>query len=98
MPDELADEAAVLVEPLAAALEIPDSVAIGADTRVLIVGAGRLAVLIAQVISARTTHLDVLVRRPERRPAFEGAGIICVDTPGHGYDVVVEASGQSRGI
>ena len=51
LPDEVADEVAVFTEPLAAALEIQEQVAIQPDMSVLVLGAGRLGQLIARSLA-----------------------------------------------
>ncbi|MFW5714204.1 MAG: alcohol dehydrogenase catalytic domain-containing protein, partial [Brevefilum sp.] len=48
VPDNVTDDQAVFTEPLAAALEIQQQVKIQPGMRVLVVGAGRLGMLIAQ--------------------------------------------------
>ena len=48
VPDSITDVRAVFTEPLAAALEILEQVHIQPDWRVLIIGDGKLAILVAQ--------------------------------------------------
>ncbi|MCB1693285.1 MAG: zinc-binding dehydrogenase, partial [Pseudomonadales bacterium] len=98
VPDAISDELAVLLEPLAAALRITTQVPIGADDRVLVVGAGRLGILVAQVLGRLTRRLDVLVRSPGRRASFSGQPVTCVEVPVGRYDVVVECSGNQAGF
>ena len=50
VPDAVSDEAAVFVEPLAAACEILEQIEIGAGTTVALVGDGKLGLLIGQVL------------------------------------------------
>lgn len=62
MPDSVSDEAAVFVEPLAAAFRIMEQLpatAFGADRRVLIMGAGRLGHLTALAIATAPCQLTV---------------------------------------
>jgi alcohol dehydrogenase len=49
VPDEVSDEEAVFVEPLAAALEIFEQIHIAPGARMLVIGDGKLGLLIAQV-------------------------------------------------
>lgn len=51
IPDELSDETAVFVEPLAAALQIIDQVSIGPGSNVAVIGDGKLAQLVVRAIS-----------------------------------------------
>ena len=67
VPDNVADDAAVFTEPLAAALEILEQVEIGSEDRVLLVGAGRLGQLIAQVLALTGAHLRVVARHEKQR-------------------------------
>jgi threonine dehydrogenase-like Zn-dependent dehydrogenase len=60
VPDSVPDEAAVFVEPLAAACRILDQVGILAATRVAVVGDGKLAQLIARVMAQTGCHLAVV--------------------------------------
>jgi len=98
VPDAITDIEAVLVEPLAAALEIPRSIDINTDDRVLVLGAGRLANLVAQVMSHHSRRVDVLVRRAARRAAFDGVDVRCLEVPETDYDIVVEVTGQAAGL
>ena len=50
VPDEVPDEEAVFVEPLAAAAEILEQMPLAPGTRVAVLGAGRLGLLVAQVL------------------------------------------------
>src|SRR5437773_5168451 len=51
VPDSISNEAAVFVEPLAAACEILDQVSIPDDANVAVLGDGKLGLLVAQVLS-----------------------------------------------
>lgn len=98
LPEELPVEYCTLAEPLAAALEIPDSVEIGEADRILIVGAGRLAVLIALVLQTESSTVEVLARNPQRRERLAHLGIDCVGVPDGQYDIVVEVTGSPEGF
>ena len=98
VPDHIDDKTAVLVEPLAAALEIAEQVTLTGQERVLVIGAGRLSQLIAQVLVTMVGEVDVLVRNPARRPSFSPLAVRMIDAPGGGYDLVVECSGSSQGL
>ena len=107
VPDALPDEAAVFVEPLAAALQIPQQVSIGPDERVYVVGGGRLGMLIAQVLALTGCDLMVIGRHTEALQQLEkwlGCRTV-LDSPetlaelaADPADVVVEATGSVDGF
>jgi 2-desacetyl-2-hydroxyethyl bacteriochlorophyllide A dehydrogenase len=95
------DETAVFTEPLAAALEIQQQVLIHPNERVLLIGSGRLGLLIAQTLSFTGCDLLVTARQPRARELLEGYRIHAVypeDVPLRQMDVVVEASGSPQGF
>ena len=101
VPDGVDDQDAVFTEPLAAALHITEQVVIERDTRVLIVGAGKLGQLIAMVMALHTDRLAVVVRHPGQHGLLEAQGIEVLDTSGLGtrqWDVVIESSGSPSGM
>jgi threonine dehydrogenase-like Zn-dependent dehydrogenase len=63
VPSSVPDDLAVFTEPLAAALEIQEQVQIQPGMRVLVVGAGRMGMLIAQTLRLTGCELGVVVRR-----------------------------------
>ena len=102
VPDAVDTAAAVFTEPLAAALAVRDRVAIGDGDRVIVVGAGKLGLLIAQALALTDGDLSVVVTGTgqaiqlldrwgiESRPTAEvekGA-----------YDVAVECTGAPSGF
>jgi threonine dehydrogenase-like Zn-dependent dehydrogenase len=66
VPDTVSDDQAVFVEPLAAAFEILEQVAITPASRVLVHGDGRLGLLCAQVLATTGCDLTVIGRHPEK--------------------------------
>lgn len=62
VPIEVPDEEAVFVEPLAAATEILEQMPIARGTRVAVLGAGRLGLLIAQVLQHAGAEVTVIGR------------------------------------
>lgn len=101
VPDAIPDEAAVFVEPLAAACEILDQVRVKRGERVCVLGDGKLGLLIAQVLVAR--GLDVLhVGRHRAKLAHSkgaGARIALAETKWRErFPLVVEATGSSKGL
>lgn len=74
VPDTIADEAAVFVEPLAAAAHVLDTLQhagltdgdgrVRPDVRIALIGTGRLGLLTAQVLATQPCRLDVIGRNP----------------------------------
>ena len=101
VPDSVTDEAAVFTEPLAAALEIQQQVHIHPDDRVLVIGAGRLGLLIAETLSLTGCDLKAVTRHERQRKLLTGRGICSIreeDIPEGKMDVVVEATGSPAGF
>lgn len=101
IPDHVPDEAAVFVEPLAAALEVQQQVAIHPTDRVLIVGAGRLGQLIAQTLAPSGCDLCVIARHPRQRELLAARNIAVLaenDLKAKRFDIVIEATGSPSGF
>ena len=101
VPDGIPDEAAVFTEPLAAALQIQKQVHIQPGMKVLVVGAGRLGLLIAQTLKLTGCDLAVVVRREAPARMLAKWGIPAVDAKtlrAKSADVVVEATGSPAGF
>ncbi len=100
VPGNISDQAAVFTEPLAAAYEIVEQTHLGREDSVLVIGAGRLGQLVAQVLQPTGCKLDVLVRQSKplqllaRRNIHTISEHLLVDKK---YDVVVEATGSPDG-
>lgn len=71
VPEGLPPEKAVYTEPLAAALEIPSMVHIDPAKKTAVIGDGRLAFMIAQVLSLSGAPLTVIGKHEEKLAAFE---------------------------
>jgi len=101
VPASVADEAAVFTEPLAAALQIQEQVALRPSERVLVIGAGRLGQLVAQTLALTGCELTVAARHPHARELLEKRGVRVIEVsqiPERQMDVVVEASGSPQGF
>jgi len=99
VPDGVADEAAVFVEPLAAACRILEQVRICPSDRVVVVGLGRLGQLCARVLAltgAKVTGLSRTTARLDLLPQ----GISGTTDPDSvtGADVVVDCTGNPDGL
>ncbi|MBV8083245.1 MAG: alcohol dehydrogenase catalytic domain-containing protein [Chloroflexi bacterium] len=96
IPDSLDDEIAVFVEPTAAAFEILEQVGLSPDDRVALLGDGKLALLIAQVLNQRC-KLTVFGKHEEKLRLLKDTNATTNQPTGH-FDVVVEATGSERGF
>ena len=106
VPDSISDETAVFIEPLAAALNILDQVSLNSETKVAIVGDGKLAQLIALVVGQTDCELTVVGRHQEKLNLALDHGAKQVLLESHTlhrewqsrFDVVIEASGSASGL
>lgn len=101
VPDSVSDEVAVFTEPLAAACQILEAGVIRPSDRVVILGAGKLGILAAQVIRLLGVDLAVLTRRERQAALLGGWGIRAVarDTlPAGQADVIVDCTGNASGF
>lgn len=97
IPEEIPSEIAVFTEPLAAALEILEQVHIQPSTNVAVVGDGRLAFMIAQVISLTGADLTVVGKHEEKLAAFVPFSKITTGTE-ETFEVVIDATGSPSGL
>lgn len=103
IPSSLSDDAAVFVEPLAAACEILDQLAISALHRVAVLGDGKLGLLIAMVLSQTGCDLTLIGRHPTKMERLRGYTVKCLSLPTctvqpKSFDIVVEATGSPQGL
>lgn len=101
VPESIPNEAAVFVEPLAAALEILQQTHIRPTDHVALIGDGKLGCLIAQVVRLNGCHVTLVGHHPERWDLFQRQAISCLhanDVPDTLYDVVIDCSGQPSGL
>ncbi len=101
VPDDVPDEAAVLVEPLAAALRVTEQVALE-GRRVLVVGPGRLGYLMALVAREVGVDLAVLGRSAGSLGRIAAEGIEAADDvenwPEGSFDVAIDCTGSPDGL
>ncbi len=101
VPASILSEDAVFIEPLAAAAQILNQVSIQPQDRVLVIGAGRLGLLVAQVMATTRSVLRVVTRRSSQDEILAAWGIESVrkDQLRFGdWDVVIEATGSVAGF
>ncbi len=101
VPDRVGDDAAVFVEPLAAALQVTESTHISPNCRVIVIGAGKLGMLIAQVLKLTGADIAVVVRREKQSTLLRKWGIPAVEfkeLKSECARVVVDVTGQASGF
>ncbi|MEW6270489.1 MAG: alcohol dehydrogenase catalytic domain-containing protein [Thermodesulfobacteriota bacterium] len=100
VPDEIDDLRAVFVEPLAAASSAAAATAGQCGGRSLVLGAGKLGLLVAQVLASRGDDVQVLCRSARAHEVGKALGLATLSrerTP-RGYDLVVDATGDAGGL
>jgi threonine dehydrogenase-like Zn-dependent dehydrogenase len=75
VPHGVPDEVALFAEPLAAACRIPDQVHLQPSQRVVVLGDGKLGLLVAQVLALTGCHLLVIGRHPKNLSILSARGI-----------------------
>ncbi len=101
VPVNIPDQAAVFTEPLAAAYEILEQTHLDPTESVLVIGAGRLGQLVAQVIQQTGCKLEVLVRHSKPRQLLAQRNICTLtkqELRAKKYDIVVDATGSPDGF
>jgi alcohol dehydrogenase len=104
VPASIDDVTAVFVEPTAAACRVVEQVSIEPGTRAAVVGAGRLGLLVAQVLREHGAQLTVIVRGETSRSiaaalGFETAAVDrAAASLARRFDVAVDATGDPAGF
>ena len=102
VPDAVRSEDAVFTEPLAAAFEILEQLRIEPGQRTLVLGDGKLGLLIAQVLQGAGASVRAVGRHREKLDVLARLGIeTCLQrdyAPANDMDVCVEASGSVEGF
>lgn len=98
VPDNLPTEVAVYTEPLAAAFEILQQIKITKGMPVGILGDGRLALCIANVMHCAGADVTVIGKHPDKLKNFERIANTTTEHNKEAYEVIVEATGNPGGI
>ena len=102
VPDNVSDEQAVFVEPLAAACEITEQLHIEPTQKIVVLGDGKLGLTTALALNAQ--NLDVLLvgKHQNKLDIAAAQGVrtqlLSSFAPEKIYDVVVEATGTASGF
>jgi threonine dehydrogenase-like Zn-dependent dehydrogenase len=103
VPDEVSDEHAVFTEPLAAACGILERATITPETKVAVIGDGKLGLLCAQVLGTTGAVVTLIGRHANKLKIAQNRNVETMlsdktrQRQGE-FDVVVEASGSAAGF
>ncbi len=102
VPENVTDEEAVMVEPLAAALEILEQLHIRPDSKILVLGDGKLGLTIALALSGAGLDVTQVGKHVEKLDITKKQGIktLLLDdlVVTKTWDVVIEATGSINGF
>jgi threonine dehydrogenase-like Zn-dependent dehydrogenase len=102
IPDSISDEQAVFIEPLAAAFEIKEQISLDPNWSVAVVGDGRLAQMIIQVLKLSCPNITCFGRHKNKLQNLVNAGIkikLGIErSDKQSFDLVVEATGSNSGF
>jgi alcohol dehydrogenase len=97
----VSDDAAVFVEPLAAALQVTEAVHVSPRDRVVVLGAGKLGMLVAQVLKLTGAEVLAVVRREKQARLLQQWHIPAVafdELAPQQAQVVVDCTGKAEGF
>ena len=98
---QITDRMAAYVEPLAAACQIVEQVHVRPTDRVMVVGDGKLGLLIGQVLALTGCDLTIIGHHRDKLDILAARGIstrIGVEGLDASADLVVECTGQAEGF
>ena len=102
LPKTVDDDAAVFVEPLAAAFQVLKQVKLDGRKWVTVLGDGRLGLLVAQVLREAGCPVRVIGKHPDKLALCEKWSIrsrpLADIVPRHDQDVVVDCTGSAGGF
>jgi threonine dehydrogenase-like Zn-dependent dehydrogenase len=101
VPEKVSDEAAVFVEPLAAAFEILEQIHVHAGMDCTVLGDGKLGNLVAQALHTSGARVLVVGKHRWKLALLEKRGIAVTTLDAWSKkkaDVVVEATGSAEGF
>jgi len=102
VPESISDTAAVFIEPLAAALRIPQQIRVEDKERVLVMGDGKLGLLVAQVMKLHSKFVWCSGRHKRNLSLLKGKGIQIWDEKDEGgsqnFNLIVDATGNPESL
>lgn len=99
--DALSDEEAAFCEPMAAALEVMEQVHIRPDDHILVLGDGKLGLLIVHALQQTAARITLAGRHLGKLKIASDWGVrtrLVSELKDELYDVVVEATGAEKGF
>lgn len=99
VPDNVTDEAAVFVEPIAAALEVLEQIHISPNETVAVIGDGKLGLMVAMVLRLTGAEVILVGKHSEKIAIFERIGgrgetLEQFSSSSETFSKIVEASGN----
>ena len=101
VPEDLPAEAATFCEPLAAAFEIPAQVSIESGWNAVVLGDGKLGLLVAQVLKISGAEVLLIGMSSKKLSIAQGWSIntaLAGDMIDGGWDLVVDCTGSTEGL
>jgi threonine dehydrogenase-like Zn-dependent dehydrogenase len=101
VPANVASDAAVFTEPLAAAFEILEQVEVKSGCEAIVLGDGKLGLLVAQVLHTAGARVLAVGKHAGKLAILDSQGISTVARDrwdGAAADIVVEATGTAEGF
>ena len=104
VPENVSDEEAVFVEPLAAACRIAEQIPINRSTKVSIIGDGKLGLLCAMTTTLSSENVLLVGKHSEKLAIASDVGVESIlldrlaESRHRTFDVVIEASGSESGF
>jgi threonine dehydrogenase-like Zn-dependent dehydrogenase len=102
LPVAIDDDAAVFIEPLAAAFQVQKQISLDGRKWVTVLGDGNLGLLVAQVLRNAGCPVRVIGKHAEKLALCEKWQIrsrpLADISPRHDQDVVVECTGSAEGL
>ena len=99
IPDAMDDETAVFVEPTAAACRILEQLEIHRNSRLAVLGDGRMGLLTAQVLKTAAEDVTLLGKHEEKLEIGRSLGLNGQRTaPTGSFDIVVDVTGRPDGL
>jgi len=102
VPDSMPTDVAVFTEPVAAAFQIPDQLAIKRQDHIVVLGDGRLGNLCAQVLAGLSRHVLVVGKHVSKLTLLRSLGLstcLLANRPDdHSADIVVDCTGSPSGL
>jgi len=102
VPENITNQEATFVEPIAAAYEILEQIKITPNKKVLVLGDGKLGLLVALVLNLTGAEIILVGKHPEKLSIAQNQGVktqtlnqLKIEKI---YDIVVEATGSISGF